>query len=279
MKGKTMKTNDKTAANPSWKNAILLGIAALALFALPGVALATDCLPLTTWSGAVDHNWFTAGNWNNGVPDSGTAALINNGGTAQINASLPAANACSLTLNPGNVSVGSVGSLQVTYSTTGIVVGGTGAIPSLLTATGSVTATTVVVNTSGTLTGNGTVSTTSGTKIYGTLAPGPGRLTISNGDLSFLGSAPLMESSVTPTSQDNVYVSAGAAALTGKLSVKMTGNFTAGTTYTLLHAENGLFGTTFSSVSITYPCECFTPQIQYTTKDVNLYLAPAACCQ
>lgn len=274
-----MKINHKTATKPSWKSAILLAITALALFALPGVALATDCLPQTTWTGAVDHNWFTAGNWNGGVPDSGKAAVINNGGTAQINSSLPAANACSLALDPGNVSVGSVGSLQVV---TQINVGGTAATEiGLLTVTGSATAASVAVHTSGTLTGTGTVS--GGTTIYGTLAPGPGRLTISSGNLTFSSSegiTPLMESNVTPTSQDNVHVSAGTATLTpAKLSVKMTGNFTAGTTYTLLHAENGLLGTRFLSVSITYPCECFTPVIQYTTKDVNLYLAPASCCQ
>jgi hypothetical protein len=271
------KYTSKAAAKPSWKSAILLAITALALCASLGVALATGCLAQTTWTGVVgNNNWFTDGNWTNHVPNSTTAAVINNGGTAQI--SSLAANACSLTLDPGNASVGSMGSLQVV---TQIDVGGTAATEiGLLTVTGSVTAASVAVHTSGTLTGNGTVS--GGTTIYGTLAPGPGRLTISSGNLTFSsseGSTPLMESNVTPTSQDNVYVSAGAATLTGKLSVKMTGNFTSGTTYTLLHAANGLNATRFSSVSITYPCECFTPTIQYTAHDVNLVLAPAACCQ
>jgi T5SS/PEP-CTERM-associated repeat protein len=287
------------------KKVILLAITALALFASPGVALATDCLPQTTWTDSAG-SWFTAGNWNNGVPSSGTAALINNGGTAQITASLPVANACSLTLGPnatqsGNVSV-SIGTLQVNTSvvvgdqgtgslsvtnggsvTSGAMsVGGTtsGTGTGLLTVTDSatVTATSVVVNGSGTLTGNGTVSTTNGTTIYGTLAPSGGRLTMSSGNLSFIGSAPLMESKVTPTSQDNVYVSAGAASLTGRLSVSMSGTFTPGATYTLLHANvrNG----TFSSVSINYPtCQCFTPEIQYDAHNVNLYLKPAPCCQ
>jgi len=273
------KFSSQTAAKLI-KNAILLTMAALALCALPGVVLATTCTPQTTWTGAIDHNWFNSGNWSNGVPDSSTAAVINNGGTAQINTSLPAANACSLTLDPGTVSVGSMGSLQVV---TQIDVGGTGATQTgLLTVTGSVTAASVAVHTSGTLTGNGTLSTTSATTIYGTLAPGPGRLTISGGNLIFSsseGSTPLMESKVTPTSQDNVDVSASAATatLTGKLSVSMSGTFTANTTYTLLHAEGGRINT-FSSVSITYPCECFMPEIQYTAKDVNLVLAPAACC-
>jgi hypothetical protein len=257
------------------KNAILLTMAGLALLAAPAVGPATTCTPQTTWTGAVDNNWFTAGNWNNGVPNSGTAALINNGGSAQINSSLPAANACSLTLDPGTVSVGSVGSLQVV---TQIDVGGTGATETgLLTVTGSVTAASVAVHTSGTLTGNGTVSATSGTTIDGTIEPSSGRLTIGSGDLTFTSGA-LMETNVVPASADNVYVSNGAATLSGKLSVSMSmsATFTPGTTYTLLHAGGGRINT-FSSVSITYPTgEGFTPTIIYDAngKDVNLYLQP-----
>src|ERR1700741_4205458 len=124
------KYTSKAAAKCSWKSAILLGITALALLALPGVALA-DCTPVTTWTDT-SGSWFTCGNWsNNPCPDSGTAALINNGGTAQITASLPVANACALTLGPnagdsGKVSV-SIGTLQVTTS---VVVGnhGTGSL-------------------------------------------------------------------------------------------------------------------------------------------------------
>src|ERR1700741_1610847 len=90
------KYTSKAAAKPSWNNAILLGIAALALLASPGVALA-DCTPVTNWT-AGKSSWFTSGNWDGGVPNSGTGAVVNNGGTAQISGSLPAANACSLTL-------------------------------------------------------------------------------------------------------------------------------------------------------------------------------------
>jgi T5SS/PEP-CTERM-associated repeat protein len=135
----------------------------------------------------------------------------------------------------------------------------------------------VQVFSSGTLTGNGTVSTTSTTTIEGTLEPSGGRLTIS-GDVTFSGNAALMLSTVTPSSQDNVYVS-GAASLTGRLKVTMTGTFTLGTTYTLLHAENGLGNTQFQSYSISYPtCHCFTPVIQYDAHNVNLYLQPVPCC-
>jgi hypothetical protein len=88
-----------------------------------------------------------------------------------------------------------------------------------------------------------------------------------------------MQTKVTPTSADNVYISVGGASLSGKISVSMcmTCTFTPGTTYTLLHAEGGLGSTTFSSQSITFPTgQNFTPVIQYPTngKDVNLYLQP-----
>ena len=112
----------------------------------------------------------------------------------------------------------------------------------------------VTVAPSGTLTGNGTVDTTNSetptTNVQGTLEPSGGRLTISSGNLSFSGSAPLMVSKVTPTSQDNVYVSPGAATLTGKLKVSMSGTFTPGTTYTLLYAHGDLGNTKFQSYSI-----------------------------
>jgi hypothetical protein len=136
----------------------------------------------------------------------------------------------------------------------------------------SVTATSVHVYASGTLTGNSTVTTTSGTTVEGTLEPSSGRLTV-GGDLTFFGIAPVMQSNVVPASADNVYVSGGAAALTGRLKVRMTGTFTPGTTYTLLHADGGLGNTQFSSVSINYPTnQCFTPVVTYDVNNVYLYL-------
>ena len=52
----------------------------------------------------------------------------------------------------------------------------------------------------------------------------------------------------------------------------MTGTFTPGTTYTLLHADGGLTNT-FSSVSIRYPTnQCFTPVVTYDANNVYLYL-------
>jgi T5SS/PEP-CTERM-associated repeat protein len=128
---------------------------------------------------------------------------------------------------------------------------------------------------SGTLAGNSTVTTTNGTDIDGTLSPN-WTLTVS-GDLTFDNVASTMQCNVIPGNMGNDAEVTGTANLNGKLLVTMTGNFTPGTTYTLLHCE-GLRNGTFSSVSINYPCECFTPVIQYDDHNVKLYLAPAACC-
>jgi T5SS/PEP-CTERM-associated repeat protein len=320
------------------RNAILLTVTALALCASPTIALADGCIGQTTWTGAIDNNWFTAGNWSNGVPTVGDTAEIDNGGTANINSA--GAVACNLILgfnaadtgyvsvNGGGLTVGSEvevgahgqGTLTITNGATitaglltiaalqnvsgspsmGTVsvdgstftasgrcdVGGDdgtlGGIALLsIMNSGTVSAANVHVYNSGTLSGNNsTVSTTNGTTIDGTIEPSSGRLTISSGNLTFTSTA-LMLSKVTPTSADNVYVSPGAATLSGKLSVSMSGTFTPGMTYTLLHADGGLGHTTFSSVSITYPtCQCFTPKIQYdyTNNNVNLVLNPAPCC-
>lgn len=162
----------------------------------------------------------------------------------------------------------------------GILNGGGGI--GLLTVTngGTVSAPGVHVYGSGTLTGNGTVSTTSGTTVDGTLSPS-GQLTIGGAGGLQVDSGATMTSNVVPASADNVNVTPGAANLVtnSKLSVTMTGNFTPGTTYTLLHTD-GLRNGTFTYVSINYPtCECFAPTITYDAHNVYLYLDPVPCCQ
>lgn len=85
----------RTARKPSWENAVLLAITALILCA--SSALAQTPTPTTTWRDGTG-SWFEATNWDNGVPNSTTAAQLNNGGTAQISADVPKARALSLTL-------------------------------------------------------------------------------------------------------------------------------------------------------------------------------------
>src|ERR1700720_503125 len=53
-------------------------------------AIATNALAQTVWTDATG-DWFNAGNWSAGVPNSTTSAQINNGGTAQITSSGAAA--------------------------------------------------------------------------------------------------------------------------------------------------------------------------------------------
>ncbi len=151
--------------------------------------------------------------------------------------------------------------------------GGTG----LLTVTNGaqVTAASVYVYKSGTLTGNTTVSTTNGVTVEGTIEPN-WTLTISS-DLTFATQIATMQCNVTPANLNSVDAEVtGTATLNGRLLVTMTGTFTCGTTYTLLHATEIRPNTTFSSVSINFPTgQNFTPQIiyDYTGNHVYLYLA------
>ena len=179
-------------------------------------------------------SWFTCGNWGNGCPTSSVNAQINNGGTAQIFQSLTVAYACSLTLDSGSVSVDAG-------------------------------------------TGSGTLNVT------GSLVVGPnstGLLTLSNGATVNSGSVSVgksgaLEYNVIPATSGSVSAS-GAATLnaTSTLKVGMTGTFTPGTRYDLLHAGGGVSGT-FGTVSISYPHgQGFIPQISYGSKDVYLVLTP-----
>ncbi len=236
-----------------------------------------------------------------------TEAQINNGGTAQITTPTPTAYVCQLffgynyhgrgTLsitNGGVVSTlpvgASIASLKNSNGTVtvdgatsqwtitgalylGCTINGSGGT-GLLTFTngGTVSASSVHVYKSGTLTGNSTVSTTSGMTVEGTVSRTVGTLSI-GGDLGLTRNA-TTQCSVTPQDVNNVDVSvSGTATLDGRLSVTMTGTFTPGTQFTLLHA--GVRNLTFFSVSITYPTgQCFTPVIRYDANNVYLYLQP-----
>src|ERR1700686_5420783 len=134
----------------------------------------------------------------------------------------------------------------------------------------------VKVGLSGTLTGNGSLlmggptSLSVTARVLGTLAPA-GTLTIV-GNLT-LSSTATTQCNVTPQASDNVQVSAqcagqpggqcGHAALDGRLSVTMGGDFSsAPTQFLLLHADAGLNQTVFFSQSIKYPTgQGWTPQI------------------
>jgi T5SS/PEP-CTERM-associated repeat protein len=188
---------------------------------------------------------------------------------------------------PGASSAGtvSVSAARSTFTASdGVYVGGdpggAGGI-GLLTVTngGTVTATSVYVFPSGTLTGNATVHITAnyGVTIDGTLHPS-GTLSITGnttGNLTLHSSAAML-CNVVPGSADNVDIVSAGALINGRLAVTLTGTFTRGTRYTLLHAANGRINDSrFSSVSITFPPgQGFSPQINYDATHVYLDLVP-----
>ncbi len=97
------------------RNVILLATTALALSA--SSTLAADA----TWIDGIS-TWGDPDNWDtHRVPDSGTNAFINNGGTAQISADAPMAEALSLTLG---LNAGESGTVQVSPGFSDLSVGG-----------------------------------------------------------------------------------------------------------------------------------------------------------
>ena len=150
----------------------------------------------------------------------------------------------------------------------------------------------VMVGLSGTVTGSGTLEmvgppgasptpSSITAKVFGTLAP-VGLLTIDgNLDLTTTNHTANTVLHVTPQANDEVYVSqhsgGGSAHLDGRVTVIMTGTFTAGTLITgLVHADASLNGTTFRFESIIPPSggPCINPEIQYdyVLNNVNLYI-------
>jgi hypothetical protein len=111
--------------------------------------------------------------------------------------------------------------------------------------------------------------------VDGTIAPN-WTLTI-NGNLSFSSTTATMQCNVTPGDLGSVDAEvSGTATLAGIVSVTMTGTFTPGTRFTLLHTSGGRYqDSKFSSQSINYPTgQGFTPVITYDTNHVYLCLVP-----
>jgi len=159
-------------------------------------------------------------------------------------------------INTGNVYVG------------GFINGAVGSGILHLANGGTLGAAAVTVWSTGTLSGNGFVQTTNGLTNHGTLAPDQ---TISiTGHLTF-DSIAIMSSTVTPGIADSV-MAQGTAELNGQLNVTLTGGpFIVGTQYTLLEANGGLNGTTFSNVSISAP-PGVKSQVTYDTNHVYLII-------
>lgn len=137
---------------------------------------------------------------------------------------------------------------------------------------GTVNADSVTVWNPGTIGGNGLIQATNGMTIHGTLMP---EETLSvDGNLTLSANASTL-STVTPDAADNVIVQ-GSATVSGNLEVILTGGpFIAGAQYTLLQANAGLNGTTFSDVSITFP-PGVDGQVMYDTNRVYLVINQGA---
>jgi fibronectin-binding autotransporter adhesin len=234
--------------------------------------------------------------WGISVGDQGTGTLnISNGGSVEsIGENYIAALQGEFATSDGSVTVTGSGSIwqigNVDKLSSRLFVSGTengdgGTALLSITSGGTVqvynnsTDHSVAVGSSGTLTGNGILTTPSEptVDVFGTLAPN-WTLTIgASGDTSNLKleSSATTQCNVTPGNLGSVDVSvSGTATLNGRVSVTMTGTFTAGTQFTLLHADGGR-SSTFSSVSITYPSSpTYTPVITYDTNNVYLYLRP-----
>jgi T5SS/PEP-CTERM-associated repeat protein len=133
---------------------------------------------------------------------------------------------------------------------------------------GTVTADHVTVWNPGNVGGSGLIQATNGMIIEGTLAPEQA-LSIT-GNVTFSTTA-ITLSTVAPDDADDVVVE-GSATLDGHLEVALTGGpFTVGTQYTLLQANGGLNGTTFSDVSITFP-PGINGKVTYDTNHVYLVI-------
>src|SRR4051794_37570869 len=74
----------------------------IAVLLAASLSFAVSANAQTVWTNAGTANWFTAGNWSAGVPNSGVDAQVNNGGTARINSGTGAANSVTLGLAAGN---------------------------------------------------------------------------------------------------------------------------------------------------------------------------------
>jgi T5SS/PEP-CTERM-associated repeat protein len=150
----------------------------------------------------------------------------------------------------------------------------------------------IEVGLSGTLNGSGIFALTGlndvalTAAVFGTLAPqGPGALII-DGNLDLKNANSIYPDTantlfhVTPQAHDeiDVYPSGGLAGMVtlgGRITVIVTGTFTVGQSFTLLHAENGRGTTKFAStsiISLSGSGSCLVPMIEYTANDVNLVI-------
>jgi hypothetical protein len=257
-------------------------------------AFAQTCTQTTNWR-AGTGSWFTASNWDNGVPNSATNAQINNGGTAQITSSLQPANACTVTLGNGEFDSGTVsinGASGAALTVAGrVIVGNAGTGSATLVSGASVTSGrlslavsdrrlvtshgTVTIASGSTWTTNGSVDVATHGSIGLLTLDSSASMHVNNGG-SVVGTLTLGASAttgfgVTSSTAGKISVQ-GTATVNGALVVTFSGTgFTPGTRYTLLTATGSRTGTFMNVAFInTPPNVC--PEIQYDGHNVYLFL-------
>jgi autotransporter-associated beta strand protein len=222
-----------------------------------------------------------------GTLDLGATAQMQNGGVTLASGAIQNGTLSSsgtFALESGMVSAVLAGSGTLNKTTSGTVIlsgtdtytGATTVSAGTLTVMGSLVGPIAVAG--GKLNGNGTVGVLNITS--GTFAPGDavGAMHVTGG-LS-LASGTTYAAEITPTIADEAIVSGSASIANGVTLVLSpdAGNYTAGTTYTLLNAAGGLSGT-FSTVSINGSFGAnVRPVVSYDAHDVDLTLDPVLTC-
>jgi T5SS/PEP-CTERM-associated repeat protein len=150
--------------------------------------LASPAFAQTIWTDATS-DWFVSGNWSAGVPNAGTDAEINNGGTAQISAAGAAARDMTLglgALDSGTLSVSGAGTLSAGNN---LVVGSSGTGTLNITNGGVAGSGFVIIgdatDSSGTVIVDGAGSTLGAFSLLSVGASGTGTLKIINGGAAF----------------------------------------------------------------------------------------------
>jgi T5SS/PEP-CTERM-associated repeat protein len=130
----------------------------------------------------------------------------------------------------------------------------------------------ITVGEGGTIGGTGQLPSTT---VLGTISPGnsPGTLTI-NGNLT-MGANSTYQAEIQGTSSDRINVT-GTASLAGTLKLSwLSGNYTFGTSYTLVSAQGGLGGTRFGTVDSSSAFGAgIAVDVTYTANDLLISLSP-----
>lgn len=177
------KTRSQPCFCPSGK-ALALGSVLLSLLSSPAYAAA--------WTGAVDNDWFNAGNWSGGVPTAGVTGIINTTTNAP---EITSAGAESGTAIIGNTATGALtvsdgGTLTSTTSHIGLTFGSTGTAV----VTGAGSSWEILGELSASYAGSGSLTVSDGGRVTSTSSSVIGFVTSGIGTALVTGAGSLWES-------------------------------------------------------------------------------------